>query len=232
MILVFAALLLGATPFEPVAINDMSEERGMLTATVVNRHSSPITGLLVQASVHDGKQPKAVFTRYLDVYVNAFHDKPIAPGERVTIPVLTKELASRWSTPAVFIAGAVFADGTTFGSDSSIRILLGRRVALQDEISRFRSQLVALQGSPLVDVMSAVDDAAAQMKSAGMFLTQEELSIEGVRSQVAQWVRGAFEDAPADCPEACVGKRIDYVLRGLVIWSEEVQKGSAEGARK
>jgi hypothetical protein len=212
-----------------IALSPAFAQGGMVTVSVTNQHASPVTGLLIQATLRANGKPKAVMSSYLDIYVNAFHDKAIAPGEVRTIPLISEDVARKWPA-SIAIAGAVFQDGRRFGADNGLRILIGRRQALQDAINVFRENLVTSKGAGLAAVTAAIDGLTQSQKDRASRVPQEELSILSAGSQVAQWVRGALDAAPPGCGADCVSKRIDYILGGLSVWESQIQKGAAESS--
>lgn len=226
-LLVLAPVVLfctGAHAADPVSIIGITEHDGMLAATIVNGHPAALTGLLIEATTYSKGKPKLRAIRYLDVYVNAFHDKAIAPREQRTFPLVDAHLA-RMSPPSIVISAAVFADGHRFGSEEGTRILVGRRKAAQDAIDRFRSILVSVKGGDLTTVRSRVEDLAQRQASESKAAMQEDVPILAAGSQIADWVKGAFAGAPSECSVECAMIRAEYVLGGLTQWREQVRRG-------
>ncbi len=210
-----------------MSITRVDEQSGILAATVVNGHSAAITGLLIEATIYSKGKPKLKTVRYLDVYVNAFHDRAIASGEARTFPLVQARVA-RESPRSVVISAAVFADGCRFGGEGGVRILVGRRKAAQDAIDRFRSLLVTVRGGNLTAVRDSVEGLSQRQESESKVALREDVQILAAGSQVADWVKGAFSGAPSECGVECAATRAEYVLGGLAQWREQVQRGLGE----
>lgn len=146
---------------DPLVLSEPFSRDGMINVTVSNEYSRPVTGLLVQATIVENGKRRAIVSHYLDIYVNAFHDKAITPGEKRQIPIIDARLPPT-AVPSIVIAGAVFEDGSRLGSDYGVRVLLGRRTEPQNAISRFRDHLTSLSGTDLSSVVAATTSLAQE----------------------------------------------------------------------
>ncbi len=213
-----------------IVVSPVFEEAGMAAVTISNRHASPLTGLLVQATITEDGKRRAVISKYLDVYVNAFHDKSVGPGEQYRVPLISAEGARRGNS--AITTSALFQDGARFGDPQGIDILIDRRKAVHDAIQEHRLSLEPLRGTALANVTARVSAMAEQQKKVAFGMRPEEIAKYSAGSQVTHWVKGAFDGAPPGCGIDCVGKRIEYVLRGLDVWGGQIQRGVAEHPRQ
>lgn len=210
-------------PAVPV-IAASSVRAGMITVTVTNTHTASITGLLLQSMVSEATKRRAIVSSYLDIFVNASYDKPIAPGESRAISIINAALSPGGPPPTV-LSGALFADGSSVGTSQGIHILEGRRTELAQTLIRFRQRMMSLKGAGLPEVLASTNAQAQEEGARVRGMRPEEMPIAGVSSMVSDWVQSALASAPANCSADCAGRRLDYIVAGLSTWSAKLTEG-------
>jgi hypothetical protein len=220
-----AGLAAGA---DRVQVSQITDGNGAVTVCVTNRHTSPITALLLDATVTRGGGRAAVITRYVDVYVNAGQDSTIGPGQTSAL----------WSLPAVAPGGgtlsmvvdaAVFADGRRYGSEKGLRILAGRRRGLLDALLHGRGLLERGRSAGLSSVRMGVDSAMQALMAETRRMPPEEIPSRTAGALVAQTIKNALDGpAPPDCAGDCAAERIERLLQRLSVWESHVRQGLQE----
>lgn len=121
-----AAACLSAQTQTPVeATASMNPGGSGATITVRNHYSSPITAFVFIYTLRD--REATVYnasTGYYDSAIDPVQNRAIPPGEEVKLPSYA---GGRGMIPVVNLAGALFADGTTFGHKDMLQAIFDRR---------------------------------------------------------------------------------------------------------
>lgn len=199
-----------------------------ITLTIRNISSQPLTGWLARTRVYEGSKLRMDLYNYMDVYVNAEHDHPLAPGELVSsrVPGVYDNTKYKYESELI---GALFADGTAAGTSDGIRILDGRRRALQQGLAKSITTLSTTTGNAL-GREAAIRELSAGIRPATEAdkLNHTERYIAMVNVQLSDFLTRSLGRVEDVCDDACSAARFDGALHALTRWHASLSKGMSE----
>ena len=199
-----------------------------LTMALKNVSRQPVTAWLVRTRAYEAGKLRMDLYSYMDVYVNAEHDRPLAAGEIATVRVVPTAATSKYQFKSELV-GALFANGSASGNTDAIEILDGRRRVLGDAI-RETIRIINDANSKQSGREHLIRDLTEKIRSAlpSDNLTQKERYIVSVKGQLAEFLKQSIGTADDVCDDVCNSNRISGALQVLTRWHGYALHGVTE----